>query len=99
MEFDPVIKISGAAFVGNTLIGTRPLPHLPERELTNFVSLSQWCEQNFISKNQGRTLLKRKLLVGIRRHHVWWVAANPDCLPELLDYLGVSELAFDANNS
>jgi len=95
-EIEPTPKISGNAFNGDRLMATRIIPHLSDTEKTNVVSLTQWCEENFITKNQGRTLLKRKLLVGFRRHHVWWVAANPDCIDELLEYLGVEELAFDA---
>ena len=95
-EIEPTFKISGNAFNGDRLMATRPISHLPNTERTNVVSLVQWCTENFITLNQGRTLLKRKLLVGFRRHHVWWVAANPDCIEKLLEYLDVEELAFDA---
>ena len=71
----------------------------PERDRTNVVSLSEWCEKNFISKRIGRKLIERKYLIGFRRHHVWWVCANPDCIDQLLEYLGVERLAFDADNS
>lgn len=98
MEIEPTFKLSGNAFQGSNIMTTRPLSHLPNIDSTNVVSLSEWCEKNFISKNQGRTLIKRKLLIAFRRHHVWWVAANPDCIEELLEYLGVEKLAFDANN-
>lgn len=98
-EIEPTPKISGNAFNGDRLMTSRPMPHLYHADKTNVVSLSDWCENNFITKNQGRTLLRRKLLVGFRRHHVWWVAANPDCINELLEYLGVDELAFDAINN
>ncbi|MDY6899982.1 MAG: hypothetical protein SWZ49_18170 [Cyanobacteriota bacterium] len=95
---EPTIKISGAAFNGNTVMATRPFSHIPGRTRTNYVSLTEWCSRNFISKKVGTSLIKKKLLIGLRRHHVWWVCANPNCLEELLEYLGINELFFDANN-
>lgn len=97
-KIEPKAKISGAAFNGNTVMGTRPLSSIPGRSQTNYVSLTEWCSKNFISKKVGTTLIKKKLLIGTRRHHVWWVCANPYCLDDLLDYLGISELFFDADN-
>ena len=98
MEFEPVREISGSAFNGNTIQGTRPFSVIPGQELTNYVSLTDWCQGNFISKWIGVELIKRKLLIGQKLHGQWWVTSNPDCLDELLEYLGVDELAFDADN-
>jgi hypothetical protein len=96
---EPVVKISGAAFNGNTLMGTRPLSQIPEKEKTRYVSLTEWCEGNFISKRQGRNLIKKKLLIAQRLYGQWWVCANPHCLDTLLEYLGITKLIFDADNS
>lgn len=90
--------VSGSGFTTNTLNFSRPLTRIKSREKTNYVSLTVWCQNNFISKNIGRSLIKKKLLIAQRLHHQWWVCANPDCLEELLDYLGVEELNFDAEN-
>lgn len=96
---EPTIKISGAAFNGNSLMGTRPLNGIPGKEKTSYVSLTEWCSKNFISKKQGRNLIRKKLLVGQRLFGQWWVCSNPYCLDELLEYLGVEKLLFDADNS
>ncbi len=98
MEFEPVREISGSAFNGNTIQGTRPYSVIQGQERTNYVSLTDWCQGNFISKWIGYELIKRKLLIGQRLYGQWWVCTNPDCLQELLEYLGVEELAFDADN-
>ena len=90
---------SGSAFNGNRVMGTRPLSGIPGRSRTNYVSLTDWCKGNFISKKQGTRLIKKKLLIGQKLLGQWWVCANPDCLDELLKYLGVEELLFDADNS
>lgn len=103
MNEDPVIWLSGSAFQDNEINNRRPISFLrqekdPERDVTNFVSLTEWCNKNFISKRIGRALIKKKLLVGQRLWGQWWVCANLDCLPVLLEYLGIEELYFDASN-
>ena len=98
MKIEPYTKRFGSAFQDNYLNATRPIPHIKKSPQTNVVSLTQWCQGNFISKRIGRNLIKRKLLIAFRRHHIWWVCANPDCLEELLAYLGVEQLLFDADN-
>ena len=95
MNIEPIKKIHGSAFQNNYLNATRPIANLPDRSRVNVVSLTEWCERNFISKRVGRTLIVKKYLIAFRRHHTWWVCANPDCMGELLDYLGVEQLAFD----
>ena len=95
MEIEPTIKLNGSAFVGNSINSTRPISQLPNTDTTKVVSLTEWCEKNFITKRIGRQLIKRKLLIAFRRHHVWWVTANPDCIEQLLEYLGVDELQFN----
>ena len=89
---------SGAAFNGNKLMGTRPLSGIPGRERTNFVSLTEWCRGNFITKRVGRKLIEKKYLIATRQFGQWWVCANPYCLDALLNYLGMSKLLFDADN-
>lgn len=93
------IYSSGAAFNGNKLMGTRPLSSIPNKTRTNFVSFTEWCQKNYISKDQGRYLIKKKMLIAQRLWGQWWVCANPYCLDELLKYLNVEELTFDADNS
>ena len=92
------ISISGAAFNGNTLMGTRPLSGIPGKSRTNFVTLTEWCKKNFISKDQGRYLIKNKMLIAKRMFGQWHVCSNPHCIDDLLNYLGVVELFFDAEN-
>ena len=89
---------SGSGFNGNNLNSTHPLTGLKGRERTNYVSLSEWCSKNHISKNTGRTLIRKKYLIGQRLYHQWWVCANLDCLEELLEYLRIEQLSFDAEN-
>ncbi len=96
MEIEPVIKLGGSAFVGNRRMGTRPLPKINEQIYLNVVSLKQWCDGNFISRDTGYKLIELKYLIAFRRHHIWWVAENPDCAEQLLEYLGIEELLFDA---
>lgn len=98
MKIEPIIINGGSGFRDNHLNATRPITDIKDSHKLKVVSLTEWCEKNFISKNIGRTLIKHKLLIAFRRHHIWWVASNPDCFDELLDYLGVEELAFDADN-
>lgn len=98
MDDEFLIKNGGSGFRDNQLNATRPLTRIANSQQVKIVSLTEWCERNFISKRLGRTLIKRKLLIAFRRHHVWWVTANPNCLPELLDYLGVEQLVFDVDN-
>lgn len=98
-EIEPVIKRGGSAFRGIGLNNNRPLSRLNDRDRVKVVSLSDWCRGNFISKRTGRELIKRKLLIGFRRHHIWWVTVNSECLSELLNYLGMEQLLFDADNS
>lgn len=95
---EPVFKLSGSACHGNTINSTRPICYIKSFDRVNVVKLSEWCNRNFITSKIGYKLIKRKYLLAFRRHHVWWVAANPDCLIELLDYLGLEKLYFDADN-
>ena len=95
---EPVVCLGGSAFQDNEINNTHPISHLKGREKTNFVSLTQWCAQNFISKKVGRNLIKKKLLIGQRLFGQWWVCANLNCYQELLDYLGIEQLFFDAEN-
>ena len=89
---------SGSGFITNNLNFNRPITRLKDRERTNYVSLTLWCKENFISKKIGRNLIKKKLLIAQRLYGQWWVCTNPNCLEELLNYLGVEQLNFDANN-
>lgn len=98
MDNEPITEISGSAFNGNTIQGSRPFSAIPGRERTNYVSFTDWCSGNFITKRIGYQLIKRRLLIGQKLYGQWWVCANPDCLEQLLEYLGVEELLFDANN-
>ncbi len=89
---------SGYAFNGKKLTNYRLIAELKNREYTNYVSLTRWCKENFISKAIGRNLIKKRLLVAQKMHGQWWVCANLQCLDELLNYLGLDELYFDASN-
>ncbi len=97
-NIEPTIKISGSAFQDNSINNYRPISHIKNRDNTKVVSLAEWCQQNFVSRDIGYTLIKQKLLIGFRRHGYWWVAANPACYEELLEYLGLEQLYFDADN-
>jgi hypothetical protein len=96
---------SGSAFIDNDINNTRPLSVGKNQtgenlEKTNFVTFTAWCEGNFISKKVGVNLIKRKLLIAIRYGGKWYVAANceKECYQQLLDYLGVEKLLYDADN-
>ena len=93
------IHWSGSGFHGNEINGSRPVTRIKDgRDKTNYVSLSEWCNRNFISRKVGRTLIKKKYLVAQRLFGKYWVCANLDCLEQLLEYLGLEELFFDAQN-
>ena len=96
-KIEPVVKVSGSAFMGNTTQANRPISRIKEQNYLNVVSLAEWCQKNFITRDTGYKLIKLKYLVAFRRHHVWWVATNPDYKKELLEYLGVEQLLFDAD--
>lgn len=96
---EPTIKNGGSAFRGVGLIGYRPVPQIKDRHVTRYVSLSEFCARNFITRDTGYKLIRLKLLIGWRQKGRWWVCSNPDCIEQLLEYLGVDELLFDADNS
>ena len=100
---DAPLLPSGSAFNYNKFNGNRIRSYLLDEEkkpkTTNYVSLTDWCNNNFITKRIGRTLLTKRLLIGQRLYGQWWVCANLNCLEELLEYLGLEELFFDADNS
>lgn len=98
-KIEPYLKKGGSAFQNNLLNATHPRSSIEDRDSVFVVSLSEWCEKNFITKRTGRKLIKLKLLVAFRRHHIWWVAANPDCINALLEYLNLEELFFDATQN
>ena len=95
---EPLVKRGGSAFCGNCLQGRYPVGNFSDRDNIKVVSLTEWCAKNFITKRIGRKLIALRYLLGFRRHRVWWVAANPDCEEELLEYLGVEQLLFEADN-
>lgn len=96
-NIEPVIKNGGSAFRGNTRQAKRPLAALPDRDRTDVVRLADFCEGNFISRYQGYRAIEKRLLIGFRRYGNWWVRSNPECIEELLNYLGLDELLFDAS--
>jgi len=95
---DAPIRPSGSGFNINQFNGNRIKTSIENSNRTNYVSLTLWCQNNFISKRLGKTLLAKKLLIGQRLKGKWWVCANPECIEELLDYLGLDQLFFDATN-
>ena len=103
MIIKPVIKNGGSAFRGNTTQAHRPMPFVKEvllrkrRDYIKVVSLREWCDRNFISRDTGYKLIKFKYLVGFRRHGQWWVTANTDCMKQLLEYLDLEKLFFDVS--
>lgn len=92
------IYYPGAAFNGNKLMATRPLSSIPGTTRTNYVTLTEWCKKNQISKSRGRYLIKKKMLIAQRIKHQWFVCVNPQYIDKLLNYLGKNQLLFDANN-
>ena len=98
-EIEPLIINGGSAFNGRGLICYRPLSYIQKRNKTYYVSLSEFCTRNFISRDTGYKLIKKRLLIGWRQKGQWWVTSNPDCIEQLLDYLGIDELLFDAKQS
>lgn len=92
------IHKSGNAFDICTIRGCKPISSFPELDKVNYVSLTEWCQKNYISKKVGRTLIKKKYLLAQRLYGRWWVCANLHCLEQLLEYLSLEQLFFDANN-
>ena len=93
---EPTIKRGGSAFIGNSRIAKRPIPNLSDGKPTYVVSLAEFCARNFISPYQGYQVIDKKLLIAFKRYGKWWVRSNPDCINELLEYLGMEKLLFDA---
>ena len=98
MDIPSIVCLSGSAFVGNSLQATRPMTSLKQQNLTNYVSLTEWCKKNFVSKYVGRKLIAKKFLVAQKLWGQWWVCVNRECEIELLEYLGLESLYFDAEN-
>ena len=98
MDNQPIICLSGSAFNGNSLQATRPITSFSQRNKTNYVSLSDWCLGNNITKRVGYILIRRKLLIAQKLWGQWWVTSNPDCIEELLEYLDIEQLFFDVDN-
>lgn len=96
---EQIYKNGGSAFNGNTTQANQPISSIKNRERTNYVSLTEFCQRNFITKRIGYKLIKKKYLIATRKFGQWWVCANPDCQTELLDYLNLDSLYFDADNS
>ncbi len=100
VTIEPLVKNGGSAFVGNTTQAYHPLSRIEDPlnkklDYVKVVSLKEWCDRNFISRDTGYKLIKLKYLVGFRRHGQWWVTANPNCKSELLERLGVEKLIFE----
>lgn len=92
------VRISGAAFNRNKFKGNRIKSSLNNRNKTYYISLTKWCNGNFISKDIGRNLLKKKLLIGQKYKGQWWVCTDENCKEFLLDYLGLEQLYLDILN-
>ncbi len=90
----------GAAFNGNKLMATHPASQIEGDEVnkTTFISLSDFCRLNHVTKYQGRKAIALKYLVAVRRGGQWWVTPNPKCLDLLKDYLGLDDLIVCATN-
>lgn len=94
-SIEPIVICHGSAFNGNTIQGTRPKTQIDNQDYVKVVSLTLWCERNFISRDTGYKLIKLKYLIVFRRHGYYWVCADPLCKPQLKEFLGVEELLFD----
>lgn len=95
MNIKPATKIGGSAFIGNTTQAHRPKSQIKDQNNLKFVTLTFWCQQNFISRDMGYKLIKLKYLIAFRRHGQWWVTANPDCIEQITELLGVEKLLYD----
>ncbi len=40
------------------------------------IRLSQWCKENNYSRDQALTMIRKRQLYCIKRHHVLWVATR-----------------------
>jgi hypothetical protein len=85
-------QFSGSAFNGNYLQSFRIWSRDPNKEKLIFIPLTDFCKVNFISRNTGRTLIKKKLVIAKRCGGVWWVAQKDSCIEELKDFLDVNEI-------
>ena len=104
VTIEPVIKNGGSAFVGNTKQAYHPLSKIEDPlnkklDYVKVVSLKEWCDRNFITRRVGYKLIKLKYLTAFRRHGQWWVCANPNCIDQLIEYLGIEKLLFDVVQS
>lgn len=90
------LKIGGSANHGNSIQATYPICEIKNQDYVKVVKLTNWCKANFITVRIGYKLIRLDYLLAFRRHHIWWVKANPNCLEKLLDYLGLEKLYFDA---
>lgn len=67
-------------------------------EKTNYVSFTDFCKYNFITKEIGRTLIIKKYLICQRLFGKLWVCVNKPYKQELLDYLNIEQIFYDAHN-
>jgi hypothetical protein len=90
---------SGSCFNGSGINRYKVISHLATKNRTNYVSFSDFCTFNFISKNIGRILIQKKYLICQRLYGKLWVCVNLECLEELKNYLLIETIYFDAQNN
>lgn len=91
-------KRKGNAFQGDYTRSFRPYGALPDRTNTKFVLGTEFKKRNNITHHQMLYCIQRKYLAAIRRGGAWQVASIPWCRVEMLEYLGLDSLAYDAEN-
>lgn len=98
---------SGSAFNGRGINRFQVLSTIPEaerdgqiifREKTNYVSLTDFCQNNNISKKTARNLIRKKFLICQRLYGKLWVCVNPLCEEDLKTYLMVDNIIFEDIN-
>ena len=94
----PVNLKRGNAFQNDVVRNSYVKGALTDRTNTKFVLGTEFKRRNFISHHQFRECLKRGYLVGIRRGGAWQVASCAPMKEEMLHYLGMDALLYDADN-
>lgn len=98
---------SGSAFNNRGINKYYILSTIPEKKInnqivykekTNYVNLTDFCNQNNITKKTARNLIRKKFLICQRLYGKLWVCVNPLCEEQLKSYLLVDEIKFDAIN-
>lgn len=69
-----------------SVFASRPYEFSPGKHTYTKIRLAQYCRENFISRDQAKTLIKKKWLAVTRFHGCLWV--HEICPDQIRQHLG-----------